>query len=110
MSIYYIIAAVISVVIFYITSENKKFLHELKKINKATFSLALGCTGLDLGYILAFRAGWDISIASLVCNILIAMSLIFVGVIFYHEVINKKHVAGILLCMTGFVLITYSYF
>jgi drug/metabolite transporter (DMT)-like permease len=103
---FYLIAAIISIALFYITSENKNFLLELKKINKATFSLALGCTGLDLGYILIFRAGWEVSFASLVCNILIALSLIFIGIIFYREIINKKHVAGILLCLIGFVLIT----
>ncbi|MDR1201662.1 MAG: hypothetical protein LBL58_08560 [Tannerellaceae bacterium] len=110
MAFYYTAAALISVILFFLTSENKDFLKELKKINKATFSLALGCTGLDFGYVLAFRAGWEISFASLVCNILIAVSLIFVGLGFYHEIINKKHVAGILLCLIGFVLITHDYF
>ena len=110
MVFYYIAAAIISLILFYITSENKNFVKELKKINKATFFLALGCTGLDFGYVLAFRAGWEISFASLICNIFIAIVLIFVGTIFYKEVINKKHVAGILLCFTGFILITYNYF
>ncbi|MCL1982652.1 MAG: EamA family transporter [Clostridiales bacterium] len=106
MSIYYLLAAVVSVALFFATSENKNLLKELKKVNRATYSLALGCTGLDLGYVLAFRAGWEVSFASLVCNILIAMSLIFVGVVFYRETINRKHVAGILLCFAGFALIT----
>jgi drug/metabolite transporter (DMT)-like permease len=110
MAFYYLVAAVISIILFFLTSKNKNFFKELKKVNKATFSLALGCTGLDFGYVLAFRAGWEISFASLVCNILIAVSLIFVGVLFYREVINKKHVAGILLCLTGFVLITHGSF
>lgn len=109
MSFYYVIAAMVSIILFYITSENKNFWKEIKKINKATFTLALGCTGLDFGYVLAFRTGWEISFASLVCNILIAVVLIFVGVIFYHEVINKKHILGIIMCLTGFVLITYVY-
>ena len=103
---FYFIAAVISLALFYITSENKNFLLEVKKMNRAMFSLALGCTGLDLGYILIFRAGWEVSFASLVCNILIAISLIFIGIIFYREIINRKHVAGILLCLAGFILIT----
>ncbi len=110
MAFYYLAAAIISIVLFYITSENKNFLKELKKINLATFTLAIGCTGLDLGYVLAFRAGWDISVASLICNILIAVALIVVGMFFFKEVINKNHVKGILLCMTGFVLITLDYF
>lgn len=110
MVFYYIAAAIISIFLFYLTSEEKSFRKELKKVNKATFTLALGCTGLDFGYVLAFRAGWDISVASLVCNILIAVALIFVGMAFFKEIITKKHVTGILLCMTGFVLITLDYF
>lgn len=101
----YIVSAVASLALFFLTSKNKNFLKELRKINWATFSLAIGCTGIDLGYILLFRAGWNISFGSLVCNILIAVSLIFIGIIFYHEYINKNHVAGISLCLIGFVLI-----
>jgi drug/metabolite transporter (DMT)-like permease len=106
MAAYYMIAVAVSLVIFFLTSKNKNFLLELKKINWATFSLALSCLGLDFGYILAFRAGWDVSFASFVCNILIAVSLIFVGVLFYHEIVNRNHVTGILLCFIGFTLIT----
>jgi drug/metabolite transporter (DMT)-like permease len=110
MAFYYMTAAVISLILFFLTAKDRDFIKELKKINKATFLLALGCTGLDFGYVLAFRAGWDVSFASLVCNILAAVALIFVGVICYREIINKKHVLGILLCFAGFVLITFDYF
>lgn len=102
---YYIIAAVVSLTLFYFTSEAKNFSEELKKINWATFTLALGCTGIDLGYVMLFRAGWSISYGSLVCNIMIAITLILVGKIFFHEYINKYHLIGIFLCLTGFTLI-----
>lgn len=101
----YITAAIISFILFLLTSQEKNFAGELKKVNWASFSLALGCVGIDLGYVLLFRAGWNISFGSLVCNILIAISLIFIGTIFYHERINKYHLIGISLCLTGFVLI-----
>lgn len=102
---YYIIAAVVSLALFYLTSEVKNFSMEVKKVNWATFTLALGCTGIDLGYVLLFRAGWNISFGSLVCNIMIAIALILVGKILFHEYINKYHLIGISLCLTGFVLI-----
>ena len=51
---YYIIAAAVSLMLFYLTSEDKNFPLELKKVNWATFTLALGCTGIDLGYVLLF--------------------------------------------------------
>lgn len=101
----YIIAAVVSLILFFLTCEVKNFPGELKKVNWATFTLALGCAGIDLGYILLFRAGWSISFGSLICNILIAISLIFIGIIFYHEYINKYHLIGISLCLIGFALI-----
>jgi hypothetical protein len=44
MAFYYGIAAVISLALFYMTSKNKNFLKEIKKVNRATFALALGCT------------------------------------------------------------------
>lgn len=102
---YYVIAAAVSLALFYLTSEDKNFPMELKKVNWATFTLALGCTGIDLGYVLLFRAGWNISYGSLVCNIMIAIALILVGKIFFHEYINKYQLIGISLCLTGFVLI-----
>ena len=103
---YYVIAAAVSLTLFYLTSEVKNFPMEIKKVNWATFTLALGCTGIDLGYVLLFRAGWNISYGSLVCNIMIAITLILVGKIFFHEYINKYHLIGISLCLTGFVLIS----
>lgn len=102
---YYIIAAVVSLTLFYLTSEDKNFSGELKKITWATFTLALGCTGIDLGYVMLFRAGWNISYGSLVCNIMIAIALILAGKIFFHEYISKYHLIGISLCLTGFALI-----
>jgi drug/metabolite transporter (DMT)-like permease len=102
---YYIIAAVVSLLLFYLTSKEKDFPAELKKVTWATFTLALGCTGIDLGYVLLFRAGWNISYGSLACNIMIATTLILVGKIFFHEYINKYHLIGISLCLTGFALI-----
>lgn len=102
---YYVIAAAVSLTLFYTTSEDKNFPMELKKVNWATFTLALGCTGIDLGYVLLFRAGWNISYGSLVCNIMIAIMLILVGKIFFHEYVNRYHLIGISLCLIGFALI-----
>lgn len=102
----YITATVGSLILFYITSKEKKLFIELKKINWAVFVMALGCIGIELGYIFLFRSGWQISLGSLVCNIGLAISMIIVGILFYKEKINLHHIVGIALCMGGFVLIS----
>lgn len=101
----YLIAGAIALIIFFITSETKNFIGEIRKVNWAVFLLAAGCTGIDLGYILLFRAGWKISYGSLVCNIALGISMIIVGVLLYREKITKDRLIGISVCLVGLVLI-----
>lgn len=101
----YITSALCALILFYITSKEKSLRKELKKVNWAVFVLAVGCTGIDLGYIYLFRVGWPISLGSLVCNIGLAISMIIVGVLLYKEKLTLHHIAGIALCIGGFVMI-----
>ena len=101
----YLTSAACALILFFITADDRNLFKELKKVNWAVFVLAIGCTGIDLGYILLFRAGWQISVGSLVCNIGLAISMIIVGVLFYKEKITAYHIVGISLCLGGFVLI-----
>ena len=67
----YLFSAVVSLGLFFLTAENKNFRKELKKVNWSIFLLAVSGGVIDFGYILLFRAGWNISLGSLVCNILL---------------------------------------
>ena len=67
--------------------------------------LGFAIVGLETGFILAFRAGWKISVANVVANITLAIILIFVGVILYKESISIKQIAGIVCCAFGLALI-----
>lgn len=102
---YYIIATIVSFSLFLLTGGRKSIRSEFRKVNWAAFTLALGCTGIDLGYVLLFRAGWNISFGSLVCNIMIVIALILVGKVFFRETLNRYHFLGIALCVAGFTLI-----
>ena len=65
--------------------------------------LGLTIVGLEFGYITAYRAGWNISVGSLVANILLAV--IPVGLLLYKESITLNQCIGILLCIAGLVFI-----
>ena len=62
--------------------------------------------GLELGYIFIYRAGWKVSVASLVANIALACLLVVVGVLLYKEVLTLRQVAGMGLCVAGLLLIS----
>lgn len=101
----YLAAAAASLVLFLLTDSGKNVMKQLGMVNWTAYVLAVCIVGLEAGYILLYRAGWNISIGSLVCNIGLAVALILVGALFYREHITRNHLIGILLCLAGLVFI-----
>lgn len=102
----YLIAGIVSAVMFFLTSEQKNLLQEMSKANWATIALSASIVFLEFGYICVYRVGWPVSIASLVCNITVSCILLFVGLLMYHEVITTKQFVGIAVCAAGLFLIS----
>lgn len=101
----YLIAGIVSVVMFFLTSGQKNLLQEVSKANWATIVLSASIVFLEFGYIYAYRVGWKISAASLVGNISVSCILIFVGLLFFKETISLRQLAGIAVCLAGLFLI-----
>lgn len=101
----YVMAALSSVVLFFLTSDSKNLLAELAKTNWTAYALGVAIIGLEFGYICIYRAGWKIGVASLVANISLACVLIVVGYFFYKEVITLKQLLGMGVCAIGLMLI-----
>lgn len=102
----YIVAAVISFIMFFATSKDKNVFTEFTKINWAPFLLGIVIVGLELGYIIAYRNGWKMNTVSVTANITLAVVLIFVSFVFYKESITVKQVIGMFLCAGGLALIS----
>ena len=101
----YVMAALSSVVLFFLTSDSKNLLAELAKTNSTAYALGIAIIGLEFGYICIYRAGWKIGVASLVANISLACVLLVVGYFFYNEVITLKQLIGMGVCAIGLMLI-----
>lgn len=101
----YLVAAIISAVIFayYVGPSNVSF--EISKVNWTSVILAIAIVGLEVGYVFVYRAGWQVSNASVVANIGLACVLIFVGYFLYRENISIRQIFGIFICMAGLILI-----
>lgn len=105
LAVTYLLSAVLCIVFFFFTSEQKNILREFSKLNWSAFALAFSIVFLEFGYICIYRAGWKVSIASLVANISLACILLFVGLLAYKEVITPRQLAGIAVCAAGLFLI-----
>ena len=101
----YVMAALSSVVLFFLTSDSKNLWAELAKTNWTAYALGVAIIGLEFGYICIYRAGWKIGVASLVANISLACVLLVVGYFFYKEIITLKQLLGMGVCAIGLMLI-----
>jgi drug/metabolite transporter (DMT)-like permease len=101
----YVIGAVASFILYYALNEEANLIHEYSKVNWAPFVLGLAIVGLEVGYIYAYKAGWPISTAQIVQAVVVAVLLIFVGYLLYHEAVTWNKVVGIIVCLTGLALI-----
>lgn len=102
----YLVSALATGVLLVASAAGKDgVLVQFRQINWSSVVLGLSLVGLEFGYIMAYRAGWAVSIGSLVANIGLAVILVFVGALFYKEKITGFQAIGILLCLAGLVFL-----
>ena len=101
----YGVSAVACFIIFLVNTRGR-VAGEFGKLNWATFVLGVVIIGLELGYVLAYRAGWKVSLAPLVANIALAVVLVIVGALLYKEHIGLRQIAGIVVCIGGLLLVS----
>ena len=99
--------ALVATVILFLVTPHEKILIEASKTNWACFLMGLSITGVEAAFVMIYRAGGELSTASLIVNILIALAMLAVGGIFWHEEITAQKIFGATLCLVGvFVLST----
>ena len=80
-------------------------LSQISKLNWATLGVAVSAVGIEIGFLLAYRAGWNINIGSMIVSVAVALLLIPTGLLLFREHLSLANVAGIVLCLAGLVLV-----
>ena len=101
----YATALVASAILFLVTPHEKIFV-EASRTNWACFLMGLSITGVEAAFVMIYRAGGQLSTASLIVNILIALAMLAVGGIFWHEEITARKLFGATLCLIGVVVLS----
>jgi drug/metabolite transporter (DMT)-like permease len=76
-----------------------------RRINWASAAVGAAIVGVELGFLLAYRAGWRISVGSTAANAAIAVLLVPTGLLFFGEKLSEANVAGLVLCLAGLLLV-----
>ena len=78
----------------------------LKELNWASYALGLVVVLLEVGFLLAYRAGWKISVAAVYSNVAVGLLLLPIGYLLYREVLTLTNLFGIVLAVFALVLMS----
>lgn len=101
----YLTAAILTVFALQFYKTDKGFFESFKELNWTSIALGVSIVGLEFGYLMAYRAGWNISVGSLVANIILALMLIPIGILFFKEGFELNKILGSVFCIVGLILI-----
>ena len=105
LTITYLTAAAASVVLYCVLNRDVNLVQQWRQINWASIVLGLVLVGLEVGFIYAYKAGWQVSTAATVQSAFLAILLLAVGVALYHEAITWNKVVGVAVCLIGLAIL-----
>jgi len=99
------LAATLTLFVFYPTASLGA---SFQKLNLASFALGLAIFGVEIGTLLAYRAGWQISLLAITVNVVASLALVLIGIIFFKEKISLINILGIVVCIGGLVMLNFK--
>lgn len=108
LTITYAVGAIFSAALHFIIQPGTGLLQEITRMNWAPYVLGLVIVGLEVGWIYAYRAGWQVSTGMTVQSAFLAVALVIVGYLLYHEAVTWNKVVGIVICLVGLAFINWK--
>jgi drug/metabolite transporter (DMT)-like permease len=79
----------------------------IRQLSWVQVALAISVIMVELGFILMYRYGWQLSTANVVTGVFVNTLLVGIGLFILGEKINGYDLIGIILCIAGVALISY---
>lgn len=105
LTVTYLVGAAASAILYVVLHRDVHLVREYAKLNWAPFVLGVVIVGLEVGWIYAYKAGWQVSTGFIVQSAFLAAVLLVVGFVLYKEPITRNKLIGIALCLAGLVVL-----
>jgi len=105
LTVSYLVSAAVCALLYFLTTKNADLLREYSHLNWVPFALGVTIVGLEVGFIYAYKAGWPVSTAAIVQSAFLAVALVLVGYLLYHETVSASKLAGVFICLVGLVFL-----
>jgi len=101
----YVVVAVALSTVYLLTPTATPAREAVKLLNWTVIALSAAIIFLDVGFLMLYRSGFDVSLGQLVTQSAAALLLLGLGVVLFRERLNLANLAGIALCVVGLWLI-----
>lgn len=104
----YIVSLVICLGVLYLMQPTEGLWLAVRKLNWASYVLALSLIGLEVGFLLVYRSGWSIGLAAVLVNVVASLILIPIALFVFKDRLSWVNIAGILVCLVGLVMLNWK--
>lgn len=101
----YTLGAAVFFACFALAPDGPTLREGLKPLNWTVLGLVVMVVGLDVGFLMLYRSGFEVSLGPIITQSCAALILLVAGVALFREKINATNFAGIALCVLGLWLI-----
>jgi drug/metabolite transporter (DMT)-like permease len=104
----YAVALVVTLLGFFFFPASNGVLVELKQLNWASILLAIAIVGIEFGFLLTYRSGWNLGIAAVLVNVVASLILVPVAIFVFKDKVSWINVLGIFVCLAGLVMLNWK--
>jgi drug/metabolite transporter (DMT)-like permease len=79
----------------------------LKQLSWLQLALAVSVAMIELGFLLMYRYGWNLSTGNLITSVFINVALVVIGIALLSERLSPINLLGVALSIAGVALISY---
>jgi uncharacterized membrane protein len=105
LAVTYLVALAVTIVLLIAGGGGMPTSQSLRTLNWATIATGIAIVGVEIGFLLAYRSGLNVSLGAVTSNVAVALILLPAGVMFFRERLTAGNFAGIALCLAGLALI-----
>ncbi len=104
----YAVAFIVTLFTFFFFPAKNRVMAELKQLNWASIGLAVAVVGIEFGFLLVYRSGWNLGIAAVLTNVVASLILLPVAIFFFKDKISWVNIVGILVCLVGLIMLNWK--
>ena len=104
----YAVAFVVTLLGFLFFPATNGIAAEIKQLNWASIGLAIAVVGLEFGFLLTYRSGWNLGIAAVLVTVVASLILVPVAIFIFKDKISWVNILGILVCLAGLVMLNWK--